>query len=140
MPLSNIVPRGFEFIYHSIAILYHEVPNLSITIRTKLITARGALSQATEAEVAITFAMRPKRALLVGDPQQLQATLLSEDAQRAGLGRSLMQRLMHDCAYPFTLLDTQVGGLLWLLPTHPSAGLRAGLRFGLVMASIRPMM
>jgi hypothetical protein len=33
VPLSNFVPRGFGFVHHSIAILYHEVPNLSITIR-----------------------------------------------------------------------------------------------------------
>lgn len=65
-------------------------------------------AQALEAEVAVTFAMRPQRALLVGDPQQLPATLLSEHAQRAGLGTSLMARLMHHCAYPFTFLDTQV--------------------------------
>jgi hypothetical protein len=33
VPLSNLVPRGFGFVHHSIAILYHEVPNLSLTIR-----------------------------------------------------------------------------------------------------------
>ena len=33
VPLSNFVPRGFGFVHHSIAILYHEVPNLSLTIR-----------------------------------------------------------------------------------------------------------
>jgi hypothetical protein len=27
VPLSNFVPRGFGFVHHSIAILYHEVPN-----------------------------------------------------------------------------------------------------------------
>jgi hypothetical protein len=25
VPLSNFVPRGFGFVHHSIAILYHEV-------------------------------------------------------------------------------------------------------------------
>ena len=33
MPLSNFVPRGFGFVHHSIAILYHEVPNPNLTIR-----------------------------------------------------------------------------------------------------------
>ena len=33
MPLSNFVPRGFGFVYHSIAFLCHEVPNPNITIR-----------------------------------------------------------------------------------------------------------
>jgi hypothetical protein len=27
VPLSNFVPRGFGFVHHSIALLYHEVPN-----------------------------------------------------------------------------------------------------------------
>jgi hypothetical protein len=26
VPLSNFAPRGFGFVHHSIAILYHEVP------------------------------------------------------------------------------------------------------------------
>jgi hypothetical protein len=33
VPLSNFVPRGFGFAHHSIAILYHEVPNPNLTIR-----------------------------------------------------------------------------------------------------------
>jgi hypothetical protein len=42
VPLSNIVPRGFGFVHHSIAILYHQVPNPNITIRDFLIAIRGA--------------------------------------------------------------------------------------------------
>jgi hypothetical protein len=30
VPLSNFLPRGFGFVHHSIAILYHEVPNPDI--------------------------------------------------------------------------------------------------------------
>jgi hypothetical protein len=33
VPLSNFVPRGFGFVHHSIAILYHEVPNPNLTSR-----------------------------------------------------------------------------------------------------------
>jgi hypothetical protein len=33
VPLYNFVPRGFGFVHHSIAILYHEVPNPNLTIR-----------------------------------------------------------------------------------------------------------
>ena len=33
MPLSRFVLRGFGFVHHSIAILYHEVPNPNLTIR-----------------------------------------------------------------------------------------------------------
>jgi hypothetical protein len=40
-PLSNFAPRGFGFVYHSIAILYHAVPNLSLTIRNFLVAVHG---------------------------------------------------------------------------------------------------
>jgi hypothetical protein len=33
VPLSRFVPRGFGFVHHSIAVLYHEVPNPNLTIR-----------------------------------------------------------------------------------------------------------
>jgi hypothetical protein len=33
VPLSRFVPRGFGFVHHSIAILYHQVPNPNLTIR-----------------------------------------------------------------------------------------------------------
>jgi hypothetical protein len=33
VPLSNFAPRGFGFFHHSIAILYHEVPNPNLTNR-----------------------------------------------------------------------------------------------------------
>jgi hypothetical protein len=37
VPLFNFVPRGFGFVHHSIAILYHEVPNPNLTIRNLFI-------------------------------------------------------------------------------------------------------
>jgi hypothetical protein len=42
VPLSNFVPRGFGFVYHSIAILYHEVPNPNLTIRNFFIAVERA--------------------------------------------------------------------------------------------------
>jgi hypothetical protein len=33
VPLSDFAPRGFGLVHHSIAILYHQVPNPNITIR-----------------------------------------------------------------------------------------------------------
>jgi hypothetical protein len=42
VPLSNFVSRGFGFVLHSIAILYHQVPNLSITIRNFFIAVQVA--------------------------------------------------------------------------------------------------
>jgi hypothetical protein len=40
VPLSNFAPRGFAFVHHSIAILYHQVPNPNITIRNFFIAVR----------------------------------------------------------------------------------------------------
>ena len=42
-----------------------------------------------------------------GDPQQLPATVLSLEAKRLGLGRSLFERLQRS-AHPVTMLQTQV--------------------------------
>jgi hypothetical protein len=48
--VSNFVPRGFGFVYHSIAILYHQVPNLSITIRHFFIAVGDAEGSASGSE------------------------------------------------------------------------------------------
>jgi hypothetical protein len=42
VPLSNFAPRGFGFVHHSIALLYHEVPNPNLTIRDFLIAVNQA--------------------------------------------------------------------------------------------------
>jgi hypothetical protein len=43
VPLSNFLLRGFGFVHHSRAILYHQVPNPNITIRTFFIAAYRAV-------------------------------------------------------------------------------------------------
>ena len=43
MPLSNFVPGGFGFVHHSIAILYHEVPDPTITIRNFFVAVHSSL-------------------------------------------------------------------------------------------------
>jgi hypothetical protein len=40
VPLYNFVLRGFGFVHHSIAILYHQVPNPNLTIRTFFIAVQ----------------------------------------------------------------------------------------------------
>jgi hypothetical protein len=40
VPLSNFVPRVLGFVHHSIAILYHQVPNPNITIRNFFIAVK----------------------------------------------------------------------------------------------------
>ena len=46
-----------------------------------------------EPELAIAFTRHPRRALLVGDPAQLPASLTSDIARRFGHATSLMERL-----------------------------------------------
>ncbi|CAD7972871.1 unnamed protein product [Amoebophrya sp. A120] len=52
-------------------------------------------AQAVEAETMICLGLQPDRLILVGDPQQLSATVLySEQCRKAGYTRSLLERLM----------------------------------------------
>ncbi len=64
-------------------------------------------AQAVEPEVLIPLSLSPKRLLLAGDPQQLGATICSQGADQAGLGRPLLARLMIDCQRPASLLSVQ---------------------------------
>ena len=62
---------------------------------------------ATEPELYIPFHMEPKRLLVVGDPLQLPATVMSPRAMDLGLAKSLHERLMYDCKYKHIMLDVQ---------------------------------
>ena len=62
---------------------------------------------ATEPELYIPFRLRPSRLLVVGDPNQLPATILSKRAVRLGLSESLHERLMFRCKHKYTMLDVQ---------------------------------
>ena len=62
---------------------------------------------ATEAEICIPFHTRPDRMLVVGDPMQLPATIMSRHAADLGLSKSLHQRLMYDCGKMHIMLDRQ---------------------------------
>lgn len=63
--------------------------------------------QALEAEVLIPIKMNPKKCLLIGDIQQLPATVTSQDAEKLKFGRSMMERLIENCGQPFSMLKTQ---------------------------------
>lgn len=63
--------------------------------------------QCLECELAIPFIYEPRQLVLIGDPRQLPATVLSYEAQRLEMGMSTMQRLMYHCDAPFHLLTTQ---------------------------------
>jgi hypothetical protein len=50
VPLSNFAPRGFGFVHHSIAILYHQEPNPNITIRNFFIAVGELQSREAQRE------------------------------------------------------------------------------------------
>lgn len=62
---------------------------------------------ASEAELCIPYHLLPKRMLAVGDPKQLPVTVLSREASRNGLGKSLHERLMYDCGKEHMMLNVQ---------------------------------
>ena len=64
-------------------------------------------AQATEGETVIPFLLKPKRVIAVGDPMQLPATLISQEAVQYGFHRSLHERLMFGIGYDYGLLDVQ---------------------------------
>jgi len=64
-------------------------------------------AQALEPELAVAFARHPRRALLVGDPAQLPASLSSEVARRCGHATSLMERLVTNDARAARALNAQ---------------------------------
>lgn len=64
-------------------------------------------AQATEAAVLIPLQYGCKRCVLVGDPKQLPATVISRRLQDIGYGKSLFARLS-DAGYPYHMLQTQV--------------------------------
>ena len=64
-------------------------------------------AQTSEPEVLIAIrAVRPQRAILVGDPQQLPSTILSPVAKQCGFDRSIMERLV-ESGVSCHLLNTQ---------------------------------
>lgn len=70
-----------------------------------LIVDEAAAAQ--ETELCIPFHARPCRLLLVGDPLQLPAHVLSRRAANLGLAKSLQERLMFDCKFDHIMLDVQ---------------------------------
>jgi hypothetical protein len=64
--------------------------------------------QAVEAETLIPIVkMNPKKCLLIGDIQQLPATVISQEAGKLKFGRSMMERLIEHCNQPSSMLKIQ---------------------------------
>ena len=82
MPLSNFVPWGFGFAHHSIAILYHEVPNPHLTIRNFLIAVGGGEPSTARAKLA-----------MLTDAAQREAVQHAVDARTLPSLHTAMQKL-----------------------------------------------
>ena len=64
--------------------------------------------KALEAEIAIPIAYcLPSHMVLVGDPNQLSPTLLSQKAKNSKRGTSTMERLIIQCGKEYHLLNVQ---------------------------------
>jgi AAA domain len=62
---------------------------------------------ASEPAICIPLHLNPERLLLVGDPLQLPATVMSRRAAEKGLSRSLQERLMYGCKRDHVVLAEQ---------------------------------
>jgi hypothetical protein len=59
----------------------------------------------TEPEMYIPFHYKPLRLLVMGDPKQLPATVVSRLAEERGMSKSLHERLMYDCNYKHIMVS-----------------------------------
>jgi hypothetical protein len=83
VPLSRFVPRDFGFVHHSIAILYHEVPNPNITIRNFFIAVGGGRA------LAYTFGVESSTpAAAVAAKSALAAAAVRSNSRLASLARA----------------------------------------------------
>jgi len=74
------------------------------TVNDLIVDEAGA---AKETELCIPFHLRPSRLCAIGDPKQLPATVMSPVAKNFSFDRSLHERLMVDCKYPYIMLTKQ---------------------------------
>lgn len=63
--------------------------------------------QALETELLVSLSCLPKCMILVGDPKQLSATILSNEALKYHMNVSTMQRLFEVAAYDHSILHVQ---------------------------------
>jgi hypothetical protein len=84
VPLFNFVPRGFGFVHHSIAVLYHEVPNPNLTIRNFFIAVFWALQDLSVQKLVV---------LLAGGGLPALKRLLLGNNKFAATGRTMLKGL-----------------------------------------------
>ena len=91
MPLSNFVLSGFGFVQHSIAILYHELPNPNITIRN-----------------FFTAVVQPRLGCSCGGGNQHTRQKVS------GVHWEHLEHLGRGTACPAGCSETQLNAVLWI--------------------------
>eukprot|EP00124_Ichthyophonus_hoferi_P001372 Ihof_evm6s69 gene=Ihof_evmTU6s69 len=93
-----------QVVFGTLAVMGRTVVRTSMRAVDVVLVDEAA--QSTEAETCIAFQFKPQRCLLIGDINQLPATVLSSEAKKRGYGRSLMERLVA-CKYPQRRLAIQ---------------------------------
>jgi hypothetical protein len=79
VPLSNFVPRGFGFVHHSIAILYHQVTNPNITIRNFFIAVRLVMRRFATLRGSVSFGANDRYQLRPQIKQTRRASLVATE-------------------------------------------------------------
>ena len=103
--ISALVLQSSQIVFCTLATSGSNIVIKNVTSVDVLIVDEAA--QALEVELLIPLTIGAKNLILVGDPKQLPACVLSHENQQTKRGESLMQRLIERCAYPSNLLDTQ---------------------------------
>jgi len=101
---SNLIQTA-EFIFCTLAVS-GRAAMLRANLKIDFVVVDEA-AQSVEAETWIALQFQPRNIILVGDPKQLNATIIAPASAINGFQRSMMDRLMYDLKYPFILLDTQ---------------------------------
>ncbi|EOD13284.1 hypothetical protein EMIHUDRAFT_124480, partial [Emiliania huxleyi CCMP1516] len=88
----------------------------SLCGRTFSLVVIDEATQATEPRASIALALARGRVVLVGDPQQLPPTTLSEEARRAGLAVSLFERALAAGVAPYLPISPHISPYLPVSP------------------------
>jgi hypothetical protein len=110
----NRIPTGDDLIKVLLGKSQFVFSTLCVTGQRQMLENLGSIDhlivdeagQATEAETIIATQHGPGKIVLVGDVKQLPATVISQEAEAAGFGLSMMDRLTQ-CGWPSVMLDTQ---------------------------------
>jgi AAA domain len=122
-------------------VIFSTLTSAGATFVKKGITNVGAIiideaAAATEPQLYIPLVhMERKWLMVVGDPNQLPATVMSQGAERHGLNKSLHERLMFDCNRPYST-PCSMKQISRTVLHHPGNLLKVTLYFGIKTAKV----